>query len=435
LAEAVGSTTYAVLPPQSLQGDAVEPDYFALFVHTHDHGSNTDLLADDHTQYALLAGRAANQTLVGGTTASGSLTHQSTAGMGTTDFVRFLVGNNGAVEAMRILTSGAIGIGTTTVTNPGKVEIKQTITANTGTAHTLRVENQFAPTAAADNNITAINVLNQWTNDNAAGNSTGSLNAGIFVASNRSEQLLANLSGNTAQAALGPTSGAAVDGATATTMRGMVMLALDNALTGTTTRMMASYSEARNSGTQTITRMTGHIIGVGSTNSGSGAGVITEAMGLRVGGRDQSLTNILLAGTITSAVMVEIDDWLSGAGVTYTDDPIQLRLNALTETGAIAIQQLGTVGHNRIQGFTMIGVNAAPDAPLEINSTASLGQQLLTLDQDDTDQPFVDFQGNTGANATASISTFTVAGATAGFIQIEINGTKRWIQVYNDPTA
>ncbi len=32
---------------------------YSLQAHTHDHGANTDLLADDHTQYLLLAGRGA----------------------------------------------------------------------------------------------------------------------------------------------------------------------------------------------------------------------------------------------------------------------------------------------------------------------------------------------------------------------------------------
>ncbi len=44
-----------------------------------DHGALTDLLADDHTQYALLAGRAGGQTLQGDTAASGRLTLRGTA--------------------------------------------------------------------------------------------------------------------------------------------------------------------------------------------------------------------------------------------------------------------------------------------------------------------------------------------------------------------
>lgn len=42
-------------------------------------GTWRDLAADDHTQYALLAGRAGGQTLIGGTAASQNLTLQSTS--------------------------------------------------------------------------------------------------------------------------------------------------------------------------------------------------------------------------------------------------------------------------------------------------------------------------------------------------------------------
>lgn len=44
-----------------------------------DHGSIGGLADDDHTQYALLAGRSGGQTLIGGTAASNGLTLQSTS--------------------------------------------------------------------------------------------------------------------------------------------------------------------------------------------------------------------------------------------------------------------------------------------------------------------------------------------------------------------
>ena len=51
---------------------------------------------------------------VGGTAVGSSLSLQSTTGVGTTDYIKFLVGNNGATEAARILHSGFAGFGTTT---------------------------------------------------------------------------------------------------------------------------------------------------------------------------------------------------------------------------------------------------------------------------------------------------------------------------------
>ena len=84
----------------------------------------------------------------------------------------------------------------------------------------------------------------------------------------------------------------------------------------------------------------------------------------------------------------------------------------------------------------MIGNNTAPDAILELQSGTTEGQQLMSLDQNDIDEPFIDFQGSTGANTTSTISTHNTSGATTDHIQIELNGTKAWIAVStNNPSA
>lgn len=89
----------------------------------------------------------------------------------------------------------------------------------------------------------------------------------------------------------------------------------------------------------------------------------------------------------------------------------------------------------RSNGYVGIRTTGAPDAPLEIETTTSEGKQAVTIDQNDADQPFVDFQGSTGANATSSLSTLTNSGATTHHIMIEINGTKAWIAAStNNPT-
>ena len=64
---------------------------------------------------------------------------------------------------------------------------------------------------------------------------------------------------------------------------------------------------------------------------------------------------------------------------------------------------------------------------VEINGGASIGTEILTLDQDDADKPFIDFQGSTGSDTTSSISTLTTSGSPTHHIQIEINGTKAWV--------
>lgn len=77
-----------------------------------DHGDLTGLSDDDHTIYALLAGRSGGQSLIGGTGTTDDLILQTTSGVGTTgaDMI-FKVGNNGGTESMRILNNGRINIG------------------------------------------------------------------------------------------------------------------------------------------------------------------------------------------------------------------------------------------------------------------------------------------------------------------------------------
>ena len=50
--------------------------------------------------------------VVGGSAVSSSLTLQSTTGVGSSDFIRFVVGNNGATETARMFTSGNTAFGT-----------------------------------------------------------------------------------------------------------------------------------------------------------------------------------------------------------------------------------------------------------------------------------------------------------------------------------
>ena len=88
---------------------------------TLDHGlALTGLTDDDHTGYALLAGRSGGQILIGGTAVADDLTLRATAGIGAgSEGIIFQLGNNGATEAARFFKSSAsanygLGIGTTT---------------------------------------------------------------------------------------------------------------------------------------------------------------------------------------------------------------------------------------------------------------------------------------------------------------------------------
>jgi hypothetical protein len=94
----------------------------------------------------------------------------------------------------------------------------------------------------------------------------------------------------------------------------------------------------------------------------------------------------------------------------------------------------GNSAYDEVNNRLGIG-ETSPDAPFEVSTAIDVGIQAVTIDQNDEDKPFIDFQGEANASVTASISTHTTAGSVQGFIQVEINGTKRWISFYDDPSA
>lgn len=81
-----------------------------------------------------------------------------------------------------------------------------------------------------------------------------------------------------------------------------------------------------------------------------------------------------------------------------------------------------------------LGVDT-PDARLEIETGAAEGKQAVTIDQNDDDQAFIDFQGASAASAANNISTWTAGNSIEGFIWVEINGTKKRVAFYGEPTS
>lgn len=77
------------------------------------------------------------------------------------------------------------------------------------------------------------------------------------------------------------------------------------------------------------------------------------------------------------------------------------------------------------ESLVAFGMDATGKTTLSTSTTAA--GPVFTIDQNDTDMPLVDFQGNTGANTTASISTLTTSGATTHHIQCKVNNVKGWI--------
>jgi hypothetical protein len=86
-------------------------------------------------------------------------------------------------------------------------------------------------------------------------------------------------------------------------------------------------------------------------------------------------------------------------------------------------------------GLSYVAINSpTPATPLDVTQRSSTGAvAVLELDQDDIDESFINFVGNTQAAGTRSISSDTTEdSAKFGAIRIEINGVEKWIRVYDD---
>lgn len=78
------------------------------------------------------------------------------------------------------------------------------------------------------------------------------------------------------------------------------------------------------------------------------------------------------------------------------------------------------------------------------DNTAAVGARCVGIIQDaavevihitqNAASSFVDYRGTPAANTTDPISTLTTSGAIQGHIQVEINGTKRWLAFLADPS-
>src|SRR3990167_8162159 len=84
--------------------------------------------------------------VIGGTATSSDLTLKTTSGIGATGAdMHFLVGNNGATEAMTILNDGKVGIGTTGPNN--NLQIGAQTSSGTATPVTFSLGGTYSTTA------------------------------------------------------------------------------------------------------------------------------------------------------------------------------------------------------------------------------------------------------------------------------------------------
>jgi hypothetical protein len=132
-------------------------------------------------------------------------------------------------------------------------------------------------------------------------------------------------------------------------------------------------------------------------------------------------TELHVVGGIKATGAIDFD----GSSFTFNESGASVDFRAETNTLANAFFIDGSA--DKI-GF---GTSSPADASVEINqASTTAGTACLSLDQDDTDQEFIKFDGTSNSDQSSSITTDTSVGSLTGHIRVNVNGTDYWIPFY-----
>jgi len=148
----------------------------------------------------------------------------------------------------------------------------------------------------------------------------------------------------------------------------------------------------------------------------------TDAGNDRVGIKTNSpSTELHVVGGVKATGAIDFD----GGGFTFNDSHAAVDFRIETDTLTHAFFADGSA--DKI-GF---GTSTPADASVEINQANTSGAiACLSLDQDDTDQEFIKFDGTSNSDQSSSITTDTSVGSLTGHIRVNVNGTDYWIPFY-----
>lgn len=120
-------------------------------------------------------------------------------------------------------------------------------------------------------------------------------------------------------------------------------------------------------------------------------------------------------------------------GIVYFDSRVG-NMSFRTNTGGAVTWAMTILATNQHVGIG-VGSSEVVESRLEVQTGTSEGQQAITIDQNDADKAFIDFQGTSAASTANNISTWTTGNSIQGFTRQEINGTEYWMPYYDAPTS
>ena len=132
-------------------------------------------------------------------------------------------------------------------------------------------------------------------------------------------------------------------------------------------------------------------------------------------------TELHVVGGIKATGDIDLD----GGGFVFNESHAAVDFRIETDTLTHAFFADGSA--DKI-GF---GTSSPAGAAVEINQANSSGAiACLALDQDDADEPFIKFDGDSQSDTSGNITTDTSIGSLTGYIRVDVAGTDRWIPYY-----
>lgn len=132
--------------------------------------------------------------------------------------------------------------------------------------------------------------------------------------------------------------------------------------------------------------------------------------------------------TVTAGTVPNLT--VAAGGVTVNEGAADVDFTVATDTNTGTIFVEGSSDLVSVGGATP----TAPAAQLHVIQDSTTGAvPCIELDQDDTDQPFIEFDGASAGDLTANITTLTTE-SVVGHVRVSINGTDRWIAFSDTPS-
>lgn len=419
-----------------------------------------------NTAVTSLKGNTSGLTLIGGTSTTADLTLQTTSGVGATGAdMHFLVGNNGATEAMTILNNGRVGIGTT---GPGS--LLHVYGGASGGAVEMKVEHNAA-TAGQSSLILQSTGSGGRIWSMLSADTAYASGAGLHFAANGSNFLTISAAGNVGIGTTGPNSLLEVAGkgqfgtAVATTSQLTILGGASGGSMFTLSRTSGatvSYSWALAGGGLSFSDDTNGVI---TTNIYGDSSQFQLFLGLRGKGSSDAYAGLISGQTYTSAAGTDVSAHnltiRAGAGTgaggnghiafhtkntlasgttaqTYTE-----RMRVEGGTGNVGIGSTSPAYKLQVQGtsgtdlvYIAPGTGAVGDSGyFNVNARARFGYDgaNVAITDNGTSKPIIfsnasvermriDATGNVGIGATSSGSKLQINTGSAGTVGQIIHG-------------